>query len=133
MFSVNFERICKQRGVSPSAAVIAIGRGKSTASDWKRNGTIPKEAELEALAKYLDCSVADFFQDGNGRYTGRDDAIEGKQHVAQGEIDGVPIDQNIRDFIFIYTHCTKSQRARLMADIYDFEEHLESQSERDCI
>lgn len=65
MFINNFEAICRDRGTTMNAAVVAIGRPEGAASRWKRNGTLPKENELVALARYLDCAVADFFlEDG---------------------------------------------------------------------
>lgn len=60
-FFENFERICKAKGTSPSAAALSIGRSKNASSNWKLNGTIPKEDELEALAEHLGCHVSDFF------------------------------------------------------------------------
>lgn len=63
MFYENFERICRKRGMSPSAAGLAIGVSKSTPSAWKKNGTIPRGEELKKLADVLDCSVNDFFAD----------------------------------------------------------------------
>lgn len=39
-------------------------------------------------------------------------------------IDGVPIDDNIRDFIFIYRNASNRQRNQLMQAVYDFEEKV---------
>ena len=63
MFSENFERICRLNGMTPSAVVQKVGRSKSTASDWKRNHTLPKESELIQFAEILHCEVSDFFRD----------------------------------------------------------------------
>lgn len=66
LFYDNFERICRERGTSPSGACVAIGKNKTTAGNWKRNGTIPAEDILEALADVLGCEVSDFFAKGRG-------------------------------------------------------------------
>lgn len=122
LFMKNFERICKAEGVSPSAAVLAIGRGKSTASDWKRNHTIPKEDELVALAQHLHCSVADFFSDGSGmRFgTSEESAINALYQARDDE--ALDLDENEEELLRIYGECSKKQRAKLMMLVYDFEE-----------
>lgn len=61
LFYDNFERICRMRGTTPSGAVVAIGKNKTTAGNWKRNNTIPSEDILYKLADHLGCSVSDFF------------------------------------------------------------------------
>jgi len=67
MFWDNFERICREAGTSPSGACVAVGIGQNRPSNWKKNGTIPKQDELEMLAKHLGCSVSDFFVDDENR------------------------------------------------------------------
>lgn len=66
MFYDNFSRICAARGTSPFAVTQAMGLSPSTASNWKKNGTIPKQDQLDELAKILNCSVADFFSAPSG-------------------------------------------------------------------
>lgn len=121
MFSENLERICKHRETTPSAAVQAIGKGKSTASDWKRNNTVPKADELTGLADVLDCAVSDFFKEGGERYT----------------FDVVPfdcedVDENVADFISIYKECSNRQKVQLMNFVYDFEDKVLSAGEETC-
>lgn len=129
MFSDNFERICKQEGTTPSAAVMAIGRGKSAASDWKRNGTLPKENELIALAQLLHCSVSDFFADENKMRFGTSEESAINNMYAQAYFDQIEdyleserIDENEEELLRIYNECTKKQKAQLMLLVYDFEE-----------
>lgn len=122
LFMKNFERICKAEGVSPSSAVIAIGRGKSTASDWKRNHTIPKEDELKALAQHLHCSVADFFaDDGDMRFGTSEESAVNALYQAAGD-EALDLDENEEELLRIYGECSKKQRAKLMMLVYDFEE-----------
>lgn len=119
MFMSNFERICKMEGVSPSSAVLAIGRGKSAASDWKRNGTIPKEDELIALAEYLHCSVADFFADESRMRFGTSEESAVNALYAENAED---LDENEEELLRIYAECSTKQRNQLMMLVYDFED-----------
>lgn len=65
VFYENFERICFERGVKPARACVMAGLDSNRASNWKGKSTIPKQSDLDALAKALDCRVADFFMDGS--------------------------------------------------------------------
>lgn len=121
MFSENLERICKHRSTTPSAAVQAIGKGKSTASDWKRNNTIPKADELEALSETLDCAVSDFFKEDWESYTFA---------VVQFDVDDV--DENVADFISVYKECSNRQKVQLMNFVYDFEDKVLCAGEETC-
>ncbi len=135
MFYENFERICKDNGTSPSAALVSIGKSRSLASAWKRNGTVPKSEELVELSKLLNCRVADFFDSPVEQVL----ALHGDKPMSEVEaelrqtrsrqpvsvaIDGVLIDDNIRDFIFIYRNASNRQRNQLMRAVYDFEEKV---------
>lgn len=62
-FADNINRICKERGTKLTPVITALGYSSSKASAIN-NGSIPKESDLNALAEYLNCSVADFFYDG---------------------------------------------------------------------
>lgn len=66
MFFDNFSRLCKERGTSPTAVGQMVGVQKNTVSYWKKNGTLPKQEQLEEMAKILNCSVADFFSGPSG-------------------------------------------------------------------
>ncbi|MCR2034402.1 helix-turn-helix domain-containing protein [Adlercreutzia mucosicola] len=122
MFYENFERICKSAGVSPSAAGLAIGVSKSTPSAWKKNGTIPKEDELKALAQHLHCSVADFFADDSGmRFGTSEESAINALYQAQDD-EALDLDENEEELLRIYGECSKKQRAKLMMLVYDFEE-----------
>lgn len=62
-FWENFERICKERGTTPTAVVKnGLGLSASKVTMWK-NGSLPKEDILNELAKVLNCKVSDFFAD----------------------------------------------------------------------
>lgn len=59
MFYKRFIELCRARGISPSAAVNAIGLNKSNATYWK-NGSVPKAQTLYKLAEYFDVPI-DYF------------------------------------------------------------------------
>lgn len=59
-FNDNFERLCKRQGTTRSEVLRSIGASTSKVTAWA-NGSIPRPAMLEKLAKALNCTVADFF------------------------------------------------------------------------
>lgn len=62
MFYDNFERVCKERRSNPSRACLDAGMKVNRPANWKATGALPKQDELERLAKVLKCEVADFFR-----------------------------------------------------------------------
>lgn len=56
MFYDRFIELCKERNVSPSAVMIAIGLNKSNATFWKK-GSVPKGDTLRKLADYFGVTV----------------------------------------------------------------------------
>lgn len=121
MFYENFDRICKARGTSPSAVAVAIGKARTIPAGWKKNGTIPKEYELEALADVLGCEVSDFFQE-----VAPEDIFKINKNPKELVIEHMEKDGHIRDFSAIYNRLSRSDRLRLMAMIYDFEDELKA-------
>lgn len=66
VFYENFERVCKERNISPSRACIEAGMRANRAANWKTSGALPKQEELQSLADVLNCDVADFFRSRTG-------------------------------------------------------------------
>jgi len=121
VFSENFERLCKLSGTTPSAVVQKVGRSKSTASDWKRNHTLPKENELVQFAKILHCEVSDFFRDPEKPFFRNElEAMEWQQ--ARQFDEGCELDDNEEELLRIYGACSKRQRVALMSLVYEFED-----------
>lgn len=76
MFYENFDRICKERGTSPSRACVDAGMKQSRAANWKATKALPKQDELQKLANVLRCDVADFFRGETApRFHTAEDAI----------------------------------------------------------
>ena len=60
MFFVNFDRICREKGTTPTAVVRKLGFSASKITAWKR-GSIPKKEMLSTLAAHLNVDVSEFF------------------------------------------------------------------------
>lgn len=56
MFYDRFIELCKERNVSPSAVMVAIGLNKSNATFWKK-GSMPKGETIQKLANYFGVSA----------------------------------------------------------------------------
>ena len=62
-FAENLKRICDEKGTTPTALCKELGLSTSKVSAWY-GGSLPKQDVMVKLAKKLDCSVMDFFYDG---------------------------------------------------------------------
>ena len=125
LFYNNFDAICKQRGTSASAAAMAIGRSKGAASNWKTNGTLPKEDELIALSNHLNCYVSDFFRMPGEELSEYAQMLEDLPVGTFGkkldpEIEEEPLDDYQNDFLTVYDSLSPKDRMRLMNLIYEF-------------
>lgn len=148
MFWDNFARISRQAGTTPSGACVSVGIGQNRPSNWKKNGTLPKQDELKLLADHLGCTVADFFDDEGDK---RQDALNlfykrladidaetmerGKhalnlvmaRQAASEEVTQLDsnLDEYERDFIRIYESLDPKTRLKLMSAVYEFDEEDE--------
>ena len=57
MFFDVYRDLCKQHGISPSAAAIEMGINKGTVSVWKNKGITPQTQQLQKIADYFGVSV----------------------------------------------------------------------------
>ena len=57
MFFDVYSKLCKEKGLSPSAAAVKMGINKGTVSVWKNKGTTPQTAQLQKIASYFGVSV----------------------------------------------------------------------------
>ena len=73
MFYERFERLCRERGYTPSGAVVAIGRSKNLAAKWKATNATPSAEVLRDLAKLFDVSVEYLI--------GKDDGMAARQEA----------------------------------------------------
>jgi len=120
LFFENFKRICEAKGTNVSATVQAIGMSKNAAGNWKKLGTVPKEATLIALAAHLDCKVSDFFKDETERsYHEELIAFERLRDQADDKLD--EFEQYLID---LYGNLDTRDKTAFMQQVYDFaDEH----------
>lgn len=105
-FRDNLNRICQERGtkLTPVLKDLGYSTSKTTAIN---NGQIPKEDTLLELARYLKCSVMDFFADDN---------------------DLTPIkpkDEDEEDILRIYRSLSRKNKHEFMTMVYGFEDRGE--------
>lgn len=77
MFYDNFLKLCNQRGISPTAAVVEMGFQKSVVTRWKKS--IPTDANKLKIAQYFGITVDDLMCEQKEKPTvsNDDELIEG--------------------------------------------------------
>lgn len=107
-FKENLNRICRERGtkLTPMLKELGYSTSKATAIN---NGQIPKEDTLLELAKYLHCSVMDFFAD--------EEDLLPKTVKADNEDE--------EDILRIYRSLSRRAKHEFMSMVYEFENRKE--------
>ena len=57
-----FERLCKEKGVTPYKVSRDTGIATSTLSDWKNGRSNPKTDKLKILAEFFNVSINYFLE-----------------------------------------------------------------------
>lgn len=107
-FAENLKRICKKRGTNPTALCKELGLSTSKVSAWY-NGSLPKQEVMLQLARKLECSVMDFFYDGE----------DGEQYLI--EVMPARRDEDLADILRIYAALSRRDKHDFMSMVYDFE------------
>lgn len=106
-FKENINRICAERGTNLTAVITKVKWSSSMTTAINKKGSIPKETDLIALAKELDCSVMDFFAD-------------------EEDIPPVkPRDEDEEDILRIYRGLSRRAKHEFMSMVYEFENREE--------
>ena len=106
-FKENINRICAERGTNLTAVITKVKGSSSMTTAINKKGSIPKETDLIALAKELDCSVMDFFAD-------------------EEDIPPVkPRDEDEEDILRIYRGWSRRAKHEFMSMVYEFENREE--------
>jgi transcriptional regulator with XRE-family HTH domain len=100
-FAENLNRICGERGTTPTTLCKELGLSTSKVSAWN-NGSLPKQEIMLLLAQKLECSVMDFFADYD-------------------EIHSRPSDEDEEDILRVYRSLSRRGKHEFMAMVYDFE------------
>lgn len=58
-FYEKIEKLCTEKGISPTKAALDLGISKSNQTNWKR-GTKPQNRTISKIAKYFDVPVSYF-------------------------------------------------------------------------
>mgnify|MGYP003292218556 CR=1 FL=1 len=66
MFKENVERLCRERGIAPSALCSAIGLNKSAYSQWTSE-TKPRNRTVQLMCQYLGVSEEEITGDNTGK------------------------------------------------------------------
>ena len=56
-FYTTFERLCKEKGITPTQAARDNGVAQSVVSMWKKRGSTPKAQTVQKLADYLGVTI----------------------------------------------------------------------------
>lgn len=104
MFADNLNKICKMRGTTLTGVIKEMGLSTSKVSRWN-NGALPKEEMMIQLADHLQCSVQDFFSDGN----------------EQLSVNKEPQNDDEADILRIYRSLERRTKHEFMAMVYSFE------------
>lgn len=103
MFAENIKRICSDRGTNLTAVVKEV-KGSSSFATAINKGSLPKEHELIEMARILECTVADFFD-------------ETQEHRIARE----PQNDDEVDILRIYRSLERRTKHAFMAMVYSFE------------
>lgn len=103
-FATNFNRICRERGTTPTRLVLELGLSSNKVNRWN-NGSLPKEDVMVKLAQKLECSVMDFFAD-------EEDLISKTEFA---------LDEDEKDIIRLFRMLDRKQKHEFMTKAYAFE------------
>ena len=104
MFAENFNRICAERGTTPTALVKRMGLSSAKVTMWN-NGSLPKPEMLVRLAQELQCSVVDFF-------------VEDDSLIARSESD---LNEDEQEIIRVYRSLDRRTKHEFMVAVYEYE------------
>ncbi len=105
-FATNFNRICREKGTTPTTICKELGVSTNKVSLWN-SGSLPKQEMLVKLAKHLGCSVMDFFAD--------------EEDLARNP---EPENDDESDILRVYRSLDRRAKHEFMAMVYEFEGKL---------
>lgn len=111
-FATNFKRICKERGTTPTAVCKALNLSTSKANAWN-NGSLPKQPILRLLARTLECSVMDFFADG-------EETVPTPTLLPISNTE-FALDEDEKDIIRLFRTLDRKEKHEFMAKAYAYE------------
>ena len=115
MFRENINRICREKNTYLTTVIKNCGISTSKATAINK-GSIPNEKTLIALSNVLNCSVMDFFNDGEDLPYNKE-----KPHLNEDE----------EDIVRIYRMLSRRDKHEFMTMVYDFENRKELEGDND--
>ena len=112
-FAENINRICAERGTNLTTVVKAV-KGSSSFTTQINKGSLPKEHEMLEMAKLLNCSVMDFFDDEEDLKL---------QTIEQNEDES--------DILRVYRSLSRRAKHEFMSMVYEFENRKELEGDKD--
>ena len=110
-FADNLKRICASKGTTPTAVCKELNLSTSKVSLWY-NGSLPKQDVMIQLARYLGCSVMDFFADEDDSQAVR------------------PLDEDEADIIRVYRSLSRKEKHEFMTMVYEYENRAELEGDK---
>lgn len=110
-FAENINRICAEKGTNLTALVKTV-KGSSSFATAINKGSLPKENEMLEMAKLLDCSVMDFFEDDN--------RVDYVTSITSN-------DEDEEDILRIYRELPRREKHEFMSRLYEYEVRLSKQ------
>lgn len=114
-FKSNFNRICREKGTTPTALLNRMGVAHSKVAMWNK-GSLPKEDMMVRLAHELGCSVMDFFTDEDDLPTA----------------PVKPANDDEGDILRVYRSLPRRMKHEFMSMVYRFEEQNELIGDNDA-
>jgi transcriptional regulator with XRE-family HTH domain len=116
-FADNFNRICKERGTTPTRLLKEMKITTSKVTAWN-NGSLPKQDMLIKLAQALDCSVMDFFAD--------DEVTHTPIMVSTPNVE-FALDEDEMDIIRLYRSLPRKTQHAFMVAAYNYEQSTQKE------
>jgi transcriptional regulator with XRE-family HTH domain len=94
MFYDKYAQLCKQRGISVSAAAVEAGLSKSLVTKWKVNKVdVPSPDVLKKLSVYFGMSVSELLGEEKEKTTAQGDGLTENQRILMEFAKSVPDDK----------------------------------------
>lgn len=108
LFKENFNRICREKGTSPTRLVMGLGLSNSKVAAWNK-GHLPKEELMIRMARELGVPVSDFF------------AVPSSDAP-----DARTLTEDEQDILRVYRSLPRKEQHTFMAHVYALEDSADS-------
>lgn len=85
MFWKNFEKLCTDRGRSPTAVVQELGLSSSAVTAWSR-GSVPRNSTLGKIAKYFGVTLDALLADADDQKKSSPETVSGVETAQMLEL-----------------------------------------------